>query len=175
MLGEKVSVRKLNNRVVVTNRPQRKLGPPTEKQLAVQDKFLEATQYARAQTEDPETLAIYTKGITNKKKQNAFGLALTDYLNAPKVNAIKAGDYKGVAGDVIKVHATDDFKVTRVRVIISDSAGKQIEQGEAIQDVKKNHIWSYTATVANATLTGSKITATAFDIPENETTLELVL
>ena len=159
MLGEKVSVRKMNNRVVVTNRPQRKLGPPSEKQEAVQDKFLEATDYARGQTADAESRAVYATGITDKKR-TAFVVALSDYLNAPKVNAIKASDYTGAMGDVIKVHAKDDFKVTRVKVIILDSAGQKLEQGEAIQDVKHTHIWRYTATVTNPNVTGSKISAT---------------
>ena len=41
MLGETVTVRKVSGEVVVTNRPPRR-SAPTEKQAAVQGKFLEA-------------------------------------------------------------------------------------------------------------------------------------
>jgi hypothetical protein len=174
LLGEKVSVRKVNNRLLVTNRPQLKLGQPTAKQLAVREKFLEATEYAKEQTADPATLAVYATGIRGKKR-TAFAVALSDYLNAPNVSTINAGDYHGAVGDTIRIHAKDDFKVTRVKVTILNGAGQLLEQGDAIQNPKKKHIWMYSATVANATLTGSKISATAFDMPENETTLDLVL
>ncbi len=174
MLGERVTVRKVNNRVVVVNRPKRKLGPPSDKQEVVQQKFLQAASYAKGQTADAVSRAEYATGIT-AKKPSAFVVAVSDYLNAPRVNLIKTRDYDGTVGSVIVIDATDDFKVIRVKVIILGRNGKMLEEGDAVQDAKKSHIWKYTATVANLSVAGSKISATAFDTPENETTLEVVL
>lgn len=174
MLGERVTVRKVNNRVVVSNHPKRKLGPPSDKQEAVQGKFLQAVSYARGQTADSVSGAEYARGISPKKR-NAFVVAVSDYLNAPKVNQIKTRDYNGTVGSVILIDATDDFKVTRVKVVILGSNGKMLEQGDAVQDPKNANIWKYTARVANPSVAGSKVTATAFDMPDNEASLEVVL
>ena len=88
---------------------------------------------------------------------------------------IKVTDYLGAVGDEIRIVATDDFRVVRVRVIIRTSDGKELERGEAVQDAKNSDTWHYTATVANPSVAGTIVAATAFDIPDNETTLEKVL
>ncbi len=174
MLGARVTVRKVNNRVLVTNRPKARPGELSPNQVAYRAKFLEAANYAKGQMADDASKAMYTTGITGSKR-SAFHVALGDYLKAPKVNEIRTADYKGAVGDLITIEATDDFKVTRVRVIILGKNGTELERGEAIQYPKLSHIWKYTATVENPSLKGSTISVTAFDTPENETTVEKVM
>jgi hypothetical protein len=77
-------------------------------------------------------------------------------------------------GDVIVVHAMDDFKVNAVRIAIHNADGELIEEGAAVEDAG-GLSWSYAVTQANANVAGSKITATAIDIPENEGSLEVTL
>jgi hypothetical protein len=157
----------------MVNLPE-KGGPLTENQKVFSAKFLKASKYAKAQLEDQAMKEVYQKGIT-PKKFNAYLVAVSDSLNAPKVNEIKAVDYEGSIGDIITIDATDDFKVTRVRVIILGSDGKKLERGEAVQDLKNDNVWRYTATATNPNVTGSIISVTAFDLPDNETTLDVEL
>lgn len=172
-MGDTHTYRKLRGKMYMVNLPE-KGGPLSESQKVVNAKFLKAAKYAKAQTDDPAMKEVYQKGVTTKKF-NAYLVAVSDSLNAPKVNKIKVADYEGSIGDIITIDATDDFKVTRVRVIILGSDGKKLERGEAVQDLKNDDVWRYTATVANPSVTGSIISVTAFDLPDNETTLEMEL
>ena len=130
MLGESVSLRKVNGRVVVKNRPRRKMTSTSEALAAVKAKFLEAVAYAKRQMEQPDAREEYATGITAKIK-SAFGVAFRDYLVAPTVGPIFTIDYHGAIGDLIAVKATDDFMVTKVKIVITDAAGSVIEQGDA--------------------------------------------
>jgi hypothetical protein len=174
MFGESLSLRKVNGRVVAKNRPQRKAGAPSQKQLDHQDRFDDAVNYASNQLKDPGAKEMYTAAITTKR-QNAFALAVRDYLVAPKVSAIDAINYQGAIGDLIEVKAKDDFMVTKVTFQIQDASGAVIERGEATPKPEMNHLWIYKATVANPVLAGTRIKVTAYDRPGNSTSLEKVL
>jgi hypothetical protein len=139
MLGESVTVRKVRGKVVVKNRPKRRLGSPTpgSKLDEARARFLEATQYARQQISLAESKELYAKRVTHKKR-SAFTVAMTDYLLAPKVHSIDTVDYHGAIGDTITVKATDDFMVTKVKVIITNATGAIIEEGEALPDAMKS-------------------------------------
>jgi hypothetical protein len=78
-------------------------------------------------------------------------------------------------GDTIIVRATDDFKVTSVFVTITDGTGNIIEQGQALLQPDTLDEWRYAATTANASLAGSKVTASAHDKPGNVTSAEKLL
>lgn len=132
VLGESVTIRKLSNRVVVTNRPVRKRGEPSEKTAEYQKKFREATQYANMQMEREESRALYTRGADKQRRISPFIVALRDYIKPPEVTSIDTSDFYGRAGDVILVKATDDFMVTKVKVTIRNKAGELIEEGEAV-------------------------------------------
>ena len=174
MLGESVAVRNVSGRVVVTNRPKRKMGKPSDKQSAVQDKFLAASQYANQEIELEESKALYATGITPRKR-SAYMVALTDYLSAPKVSSIETLDYHGAIGDPIVVHAIDDFRVTKVTIVITNAAGAIIEQGEVVPDRQRVILWDYKATATNPAVTGTKIRVVAYDRPGNKGMAEVVL
>ena len=171
--GETHSYRKVRGKMQMVSLPDREAAP-SEKQKQIQEQFLKASNYAKAQMLDLVMKAEYQTGIT-KTKHSAFIVALTDVLNAPKVNEIDTSDYRGKVGDIIAIQATDDFKVIRVRVIITSAEGSEIERGEAVQDLTLKNTWRYAATVANPVLAGSTVSVTAFDIPQNKTTLDKVL
>ncbi len=69
-------------------------------------------------------------------------------------------------GDVIGVTAVDDFRVAQVRVRIENGDGTLVETGLAVQQADP-HQWVYTATAANASLAGDKLTVQATDLPGN--------
>ncbi len=173
LFGEELTVRKLKHRIVIKNRPRLKPGPPSEKQEAVVQRFLEGAQYAKRELANPESRAMYEAGIT-PQKSSAHMVAMTDYLTPPKVHEIDAENYLGSIGDTIMVRATDDFMVTGVKIAILNSEGTVLEKGEAEPDALLNY-WKYTAKVANPELTGTRIQVTAFDRPGHKGKKEVTL
>jgi hypothetical protein len=144
----------------------------TEKMQAVRTKFLSSIAYAKKAIRDTAKNALYKLAVTGL--QSSFNVATADAFNAPVVNSINKDNYHGVVGDSITIDATDDFKVESVLVSIHSAAGALIEQGNAVTQVDKPD-WLYTVTQANAALSGSKITATATDMPGNTASLEITI
>jgi hypothetical protein len=145
--------------------------PPTAKLLAVQDRFKIAFAYAQSVMKKPDLKAVYAEAAP--RGVSAFNLALGDAASSPVVSKIDSTNYHGAVGDTLVIDATDNFKVTAVVVTIDSAAGALIETGNAVLDENKN--WIYTATVANAAMAGSKITAVASDLPGNTGTLTVTL
>jgi hypothetical protein len=172
--GEKVATYKDNGRVIIKNRPVRKMSDPTEKQVVVQDKFLQAAQYAATQMANPEAKALY-KARVGGKIRSAFAAAVADFLNPPKVQSINTDNYLGTIGNSIVISVVDILMVTKVKVVISNASGAVIEQGEAVKDLRGNSQYEYTTTVSNPTLAGTKIRAIAFDFPGHSGFTETVL
>ena len=170
MLGERVSVRKVGSRVVVVNRPVRKTSPLSEKQVLHQEKFRQAVHYANQQMDQEESRSMYDKVATEKK--SAFIVALSDYLNEPKIGAIDPSEYNGTPGSTILIKAVDDFMVTGVKVVITDSDGNVLEKGDA-SPTPTLYMWNYTATVINPSVKGTIIKAVATDRPGNKGSLEV--
>ena len=171
MVGNTVVFRQVRGKLLVANRPRRGR-TPSEKQLAIQGRFTNAAAYAKEVLKDPVTKAKYEAGI-GLNKFTAHMVAVSDYLNAPRVENINVSEYKGVPGNVILVEATDDFAVTQVQVSIT-SGGAVVESGEAVQDQINKQLWRYTATVA-VTLANAVVQASAYDLPGNKTSLDKAL
>jgi len=96
----------------------------TLKQLAVQQRFKTSIAYAKAALTSIELKEAYDKVAL--RGQSAFNVAFKDAFNAPEIVGIVAEGYQGVAGNVIVVHAKDDFKVNAVKVSIPNSADELI-------------------------------------------------
>ena len=145
----------------------------TAKQETVRDLFSAAAMFAQGVTADPDLKVEYEKKVTSGT--TAYNVAFRDYLKSPKVLSINPEFYDGSAGSIITVVAKDDFRVARVVVKIRTAAGVVLETGDATLNPIKREKWQYVASQANATLTGTKIEATAYDIPENKGVLEITL
>ena len=175
MVGDTFVFRRWRGKQIVANRPKpREEGGPSARQLEIQEKFANASAYAKQVISNPATKALYETGIGGTL-YTAYMVAMSDYLNAPKVLDIDATGYKGVVGDEILIKATDDFKVTTVRVDLTNAAGALIESGSAVQDPIIRQLWHYVATVANQGVSGSAVKATAIDTPGNKGFLDKVL
>ena len=173
MFAKQVVFKERAGRVYLAGPPNTKLNrKPTEPQLEVQERFKAATGYAKDAMLDPEMKKAYAKAAN--RRQTAYNIAFRDAYNAPVVKAVFTNGYRGVAGDSIIVQAKDDFKVNEVKVAIFNPLGELIEQGEAVA-MGDRKSWNYTVTQANGSLAGTKIKASAFDIPENEGILEITL
>jgi hypothetical protein len=144
--------------------------PDSKEQMAVKKRFAECVQYAKAAIKDPAIKAAYA--AVTKPGRTAFNRAVTDACIPPKIGKMDTGNYRGKPGDHLLVEATDDFKVTAVHICIHHANGHLIEQGEAIMQINTVD-WRYTVTVANESFTGSRITATATDLPGNKTSFTM--
>jgi hypothetical protein len=174
IFGESITIRKVNGSVVITNRPKKKRGPPTAKELAHRARISEAAKYASSISDNPAMLALYATGM-RKKNDSPQSVAIGDFMNPPTVKSIGVNKNLGVIGNIIRVNAVDDFQVIKVTITITDADGVVIEQGEA-NDISKellNH-WEYKAVTASS-LKGMKIEAIAYDRPGNQGRAEITL
>ena len=146
--------------------------PDSKEQIAVKKRFAEYIRYAKAAIKDPDIKSAYA--AVAKPGRTAFNRAVTDASLPPKIGKIDTDNYHGQPRDYLTVEATDDFKVISVQICIYNANGDLIEQGDAIMQINTVD-WLYAVTVANETFAGSKITATATDLPGNKTSLTVTM
>jgi hypothetical protein len=148
------------------------LGPddPTDEQLGIRERFRNAIRYAKMVLADPALKEMYQARVT--PGVSAYNLAFADHFKSPVITGIDLSNYSGSPGNTIRIGATDDFKVEAVQVSIFNAAGTVVEEGAAVVSPETGDVWIYTATAANATLAGGKVTVKASDRPGNVTTQE---
>jgi hypothetical protein len=128
----------------------------SEEQQAVHDNFREATAYAKS-AKSNEVYAAKVAGTP----QSTYNLAVADWFHAPEILEIDVSAWNGAAGELIRVKAADDVKVTQVTLLITDGTGAVLEQGQATQ--AEGFWWSYITTATAPE--GAKIVASARDLP----------
>ncbi len=136
----------------------------SEAQQEQHEKFREASTYAK----DAKTQAVYVEKAEGTP-MNAYNVAMADWFHAPEVQEIDVNNWNGQANEVIRVRAVDDVEVTQVTLLITDSNGTVLEQGNAVNT--GGGWWSYTT--QNATPGASHIVASARDLPGHVTKLDL--
>jgi hypothetical protein len=95
-----------------------------------------------------------------EKWLSAYNFAFADCMKPPVIQHIERRE------GCIRVEASDNIGVARVRVFVLDEAGNALEYGDAVQ--AEGDWWEY------ATHTeGKQILAKAFDLPGNCTQLEI--
>jgi hypothetical protein len=160
--------RKNGDGVAIAKRPTR-TAAPSPAQLAVREQFRAAAAYARTVQLDPVQRPRY-EAAAKAKGMRPFAFAVADFLNPPAVLAIDLTSYHGLAGDLIKVRARDDFEVMSVTVAVRDGEGAVIQEGAA---VLTDGVWQYTTTVGIARDESVTINATATDRPGRTGRLDL--
>ena len=173
-LGKELVFREWEGKTVVAKAPKRRQGNSTPGQVEAQDNFLVASLYAKAvvKGQDQGIKDAYTAAL--RPRQNLYSRAMEDFLSPPVVKIVDTSNYTGVAGIQIQIRAVDDFRVTGLQVEIHSANGTLLEKGNAVQ-LTNGLDWTYTATLANNPLTGSKIKAIATDVPGNKGALEITL
>lgn len=146
--------------------------PPTEKQMAARERFLLASQYAKAVI-DNEALKTAYKAKA-KPGQSAYNVAMVDAIKSPEIKEIDRSQYTGLPNSIIRINAIDDFKVQSVYVTLIDANLNVLEEGQAATDPNSQY-WIYTATIENLNVNGCTIKVQANDLPGNVSTKELVL
>jgi hypothetical protein len=171
--GKKIVFRVVRGVTVATRRSTTER-VPTEKQLAHQERFQRAAEYAKAKMQDPVAKQEYKEMAGNGAFANPFATALGDFLTLPKVLDVKVSGFTGALGSTIPVLVSDIAKTIRMKIDIRNADGALVESGEASLKVGDTE-WRYVTTQALPSLTGVKIVVTAIDRPGNETIFEKLL
>ena len=146
--------------------PQITLEQRSQKQDANSGRFLAAQHYALKALADPALKAAY-KALC-RGHQNPRNLAIRDAMRPPVVGSINLEAYVGKPGQVVRVTATDDFRVVEVKVTIRGPQGELIEEGLAELKSEKGD-WCYTARMEVPSGQTVSVTAVAKDNPGNTT------
>lgn len=141
--------------------------PYTQEQLAVQDRFLDASLYAKKSIKD-DTLKARYKAKANVN-QTAYNVAFKDYFTPPQIRLLQDKDYKGLAEQEITFLVKDILQVTQVTFEIVDDSDTIIESGLAINSDGDGLEWKYTTTVENPDYESAIYRFTLIDTPGNST------
>ncbi len=157
-LGKHFVLRQMKDgRTIISAKPDFSQRKFSREQLSHQQRFREATAYARQAAKTNPIYQELAKGTT----QNAYNLALSDWFNPPVIQSIQQQ-----AGHIL-IEATDNVLVAKVTVKLLDANGKIKEQGEAI--LVKTPVWEY------ATTQTGDVIVEAYDLAGNRTTQEMLV
>lgn len=141
--------------------------PYTEKQLKVQNRFIDASLYAKKAIQEIPLKALYEARANIN--QTAYNVAFKDYFTAPMVRRLDDRNYFGQIGDAIKLMIKDVLKVTQVKIEILDSSETLIESGSATALDNEGIEWEYIAKVDNFDYESTLYRISMVDTPENTT------
>ena len=139
-----------NGETWVSGKPDFSRRKFSQGQKSHQSRFQEAAAYARMATKTHPIYAQLAVGTVN----SPYNWALSDWFNPPVIHSIKR------TGNLIRVEASDNVMVAKVRVTILDAEGKVLEQGEAVQ--ADDDWWEYVSSKEG------KVMAEAWDLAGNE-------
>ena len=143
----------------------------TASQLAQQERFQEATAYAK---DAILTETVYTEKAEGTAK-NAYNVAVADWFHPPEVDEIDLTGYTGEVGEVIRAKVADDVQVEAVSVVITTDADVLVEQGQMIHE--QGLRYTYTTT-ADCPAGPARVIVAGTDLPghvgTNEATLTAV-
>lgn len=174
MLGKELVFRNWGDKTIVSKAPKKGTKSSSAAQAATREKFHMAILYAKTVINNEDQSMALAYAAAAKPRQNVISKAISDFMSSPKVLSVDTKNYHGAAGNRLLVHATDDFRVVSVWVEIYAANGQLLEAGNAIQNAS-GIFWTYTATQANNLLKGTRIKATATDVPENTGTMETII
>jgi len=132
--------RQLHGKTIVSRKPHVRK-KQSELQRTNRLKFRDASYWAKVTVRDPERKAYYLRMAKKLKLPNAYTAAISDYMRKGEIKEIDTRQYKGNAGDVIRIKAyKKDFAITTVKITLKGEAGNVIESGKAVM---KNGVFVY--------------------------------
>ena len=164
-------VKKVNGKYIVASTPKRSDKPATPKQLEVQDRILDATDYINEVMLNPDLLALYEKAAQASKK-SVNQLCRSDWFTVPRITRPDFTEYEGQVGNVIRFKIRDVVGGKKAIVTLSDDdEGTVIEKGLAVKEIEGSSQWMFTATKAVQAGVTVAIRIEAYDYPGNSTEL----
>ena len=164
-LGDQLVYKRVNGETIVTSKPVGR-GEISEAQKRQNMRFKYATVFAKNAIADDVLGPIYAAGADRMKRyQNAYTLAVTDYLRAPEIGDIILES--GASGSTMLVEAYEQPQLAKVMVDILAEDESLVASGEAT--VTDNGIqWEFTLT--QDIPEGGAIRIRAYDLPGNVST-----
>jgi hypothetical protein len=172
MFGNRVVLNEGKRKSKITMPPTRQKPVPTANQVEHYKKMRLSVLYARDAMLDPVLKSMYA--AKSRKGLPPYRVAVNDFMKLPVIEQIDATGYQGNPGEIIRVSASDDFKVASVEVEISDSGGKILEKGPCVFTMPYGS-YNYRAKTLVSNLPGLVIQATVMDIPGHEGVKSLTL
>lgn len=160
-IGDLIFRRLPDGTTVVTQAPPKKTKRQKKRakekrsphQKAHNERFSNSSAYAWwASRQNP----IYAELAAADPMRNAYNFAVSDWFKPPVIHRVERR--KGY----IRVEATDNVQVARVRVTILDENGDMLEKGEAVRS--KDNWWKFLTQAK-----GKTIIAEAWDLPKHVT------
>jgi hypothetical protein len=141
----RIVFRQLRNKTILANKPAQ-IKKQSEQQRKNRTRFKAATYWAKAIMLDPEKKAYYWRKAKKLELPNAYTAAVCDYMRKGEIREIDTRQYKGKAGDVIRIKVNKkDFSIHKVEAMLLDADGKVIEGALAIK--KDDSTFFYKTTV----------------------------
>ena len=139
-IGDLVFARLKNGKVIVRRPRCARLRRKPGKSLTKRD--FPGRRLRPSRLVEPAKLQAKYVAAARQQGRQGFHLAKSDFRLPPKIGDVDLSTYRGNAGDVIRVVATDDFEVKEVLLVVRRLSGVLIEQGAAVLE---NGAWSYRA------------------------------
>ncbi len=163
-LGDLVYYQDAEGNLIVQRKGKRKV-PPSDKQLAQNDLFQQASVYGNHVKTDPVLAAQYRPLCRGRMRP--YQAAVRDFLTPPKIGGIDLQLFTGKPGDLIRLLASDDTCVIRMHLAIRDAAsGIILEEGPAEISIIADE-WIYRTTHAIPGGSAVTVEAAAEDRPGN--------
>jgi hypothetical protein len=172
IIGESIAFRQKAGKTFLVKARRSHQVTMTQKYMAAQARFQASVVYAKRVVKDSAAKSLYASKTVDG--QTAFNLALSDAYHSPVVSEIITENYHGGIEDLINIKATDNFKVAKVTLSIFGSDGSLLETGPA-SDLGNELDWTYIVKASNTVLAGTRIIATAADLPGNTHSIEVIL
>ena len=170
-IGRNLVFRQKGDQTIIARRPRETATgrPISDDQLKVQERFLDASLYAKKAIKYEDLKAAYKAKATIN--QTAYNVAFKDFFTPPTVRRLNDVGYSGQAGEEITFMVRDIMRVTEIEVEILDSSEMLIETGMAVPIDDDNLEWRYITTVENPNYAESVYRITMLDTPRNITTV----
>ena len=155
-IGRLILRRRPDGTVILSRAPERdkrrkrRFNPA---QLAHQERVKQAAAYA-TRADDIHPIYAELAKAGSDRWLSPYNMAFKDFMQPPVIKRIERGD------GCIRVEATDNVGVTRVRVTLLDAAGAVLDAGEAVR--AEGDWWQYTSPIQP-----QSIVAEAWDLPGN--------
>jgi hypothetical protein len=136
-------------------------------QVAHTSRFVVASRWARTLLVNPAMRKLYQHACHDHLTPH--NIAVRDYMHAPVVDAIDLESYTGNPDDIIRILASDDFKIVHMAVQILTVDRQIVEEGEAEWNAAAA-CWVYVTRTQVRPETTVLIEAAAMDLPGNRGT-----
>jgi hypothetical protein len=153
-IGDLVFRRRPDGTIIVSGAPIYRKGKASPKQKAYRERFKYTARHAKMLA---KTHPIYAElAAASDKWLSPYNMALSDCLKPPVIQRIERSEGQ------VRVQATDNIGVTKVRVTVRDESGAVLAAGEATRAPES--WWEFAGQVP---VGGGTVTAEAWDLPGN--------